>query len=428
MFKLYPEKLIIFGNGFDLWMGLPTTYEDYKNFIFEHKKEYQNCWNLFKFIETKLNVANSTLKLWSNLEQRLYKFLTDNVEKTNEIINEIKNKNIDLIKACIEKNESIRKWIEQIRLDYKEKLDKLNEWYKKIIKQNYSFLWNFNYVQNWKGNEFTRKLLNDPLLQNNQNITVVAEAHGHYEVHQNNLEYGYQLGFQLGASWQQISENNKKYCYYLNSSLIKLVKLLKIKNNNGIDERVNSNQLFFLLLFCCKHKDLIEQLQEKYKTSVSEDCIHKDFIKYLYDIGKGKNKIVEALYLNFDARKRPNENFYINSAYFPIDIWKQNNIFPDVYILGLNIDGQDKLYFVNQERSPIKLAIEHGKECYLSYYSQGVNDDKDKKDKLKQYKNCSEINDVDIINSHVLEFNILAKKAFGEDLFNELIDIKEISC
>lgn len=81
MFKLYPEKLIIFGNGFDLWMGLPTTYEDYKSFIFEHKKEYQNCWNLFKFIETKLNVADSTLKLWSNLEQGLYDFLTMNIEK-----------------------------------------------------------------------------------------------------------------------------------------------------------------------------------------------------------------------------------------------------------------------------------------------------------------------------------------------------------
>ena len=78
MFKLYPEKLIIFGNGFDLWMGLPTTYEDYKDFISEHIKEYQNCWNLFKFIETKLNVADSTLKLWSNLEQGLYDFLTKN--------------------------------------------------------------------------------------------------------------------------------------------------------------------------------------------------------------------------------------------------------------------------------------------------------------------------------------------------------------
>ena len=93
----------------------------------------------------------------------------------------------------------------------------------------------------------------------------------------------------------------------------------------------------------------------------------------------------------------------------------------------MNIDGQDKLYFINQERSPIKLAIEHGKECYLSYYSQGVNNDKDKKDKLKQYKNCSEINDVDIINSHVLEFEDLAEQAFGNKLFNELKSIKEIS-
>lgn len=264
----------------------------------------------------------------------------------------------------------------------------------------------------------------EPYLQSKSKIRVIAQAHGHNETHQN-LEFGYQLGFQLGASWQQISENNKKYSNYLNGSLIKLIELLKIKNNNGIDEWANSNQLFFLLLFCCKHKDLIKQLQEKYKTSVSEDCIHKDFIRYLYYIDKGKNKIGQALYLNEnEVRARPGENFYINSACFPIDIWKQNNIFPDVYILGLNIDGQDKLYFVNQERSPIKLAIEHGKECYLSY-SQVVEGDKEIK--FNQYKSCSGINDVNIINGHVLEFENLAEKAFGNVLFNELKSIKEIS-
>ncbi len=417
MFKLYPEKLIIFGNGFDLWMGLPTTYEDYKNFISDHKKEYQNCWNLFKFIETKLNVADSNL--WSNLEQRLYDFLTKNIEKINELVNEIKTNNIDLIKACIEKNESIRKWIEQIRLEHKEKLIKLNEWYKKLIKQNYSFLWSFNYVQNWKGDEFKRNLLCEPYLQNYSQITVIAQAHGHNETHQN-LEFGYQLGFQLGASWQQISENNKEYSKHLNDSLI---NLLKIKNNSGIDEWKNSNLLFFLLLFCCKHKDLVEQLEKKFKTFNKYSADSK-FVKYLFEIQKGKNDIGEALYLNFDARKRPNENFYINPAYFPIDVWKQNNIFPDVYILGLNIDGQDKLYFVNHERSPIKLAIEHGKECYLSY-SQDVK--RDKEIKFSQYKSCSGINDVNTINGHVLEFEILAEKAFGKVLFNELKSIKEIS-
>ena len=105
-------------------------------------------------------------------------------------------------------------------------------------------------------------------------------------------------------------------------------------------------------------------------------------------------------------------------------LWKQNNIFPDVYILGLNIDGQDKLYFVNHERSPIKLAIEHGKECYLSY-SQDVKGDKEIK--FNQYKSCSGINDVNTINGHVLEFENLAEKAFGKVLFNELKSIKEIS-
>jgi len=423
MFKLYPEKLIIFGNGFDLWMGLPTTYGDYKNFISDHKKEYQNCWNLFKFIETKLNVADSTLKLWSNLEQRLYDFLTKNIEKVDELVNEIKTNNIDLIKAIIEKNESIKRWVDEIRLKHKEKLIKLNEWYKKLIKQNYSFLWSFNYVQNWKGDEFTRNLLCEPyLLQSNPKITVIAQAHGYNETHQN-LEFGYQLGFQLGASWQQISENNKEYSSYLNSSLKNLIELLKIKNNNGIDEWANSNQLFFLLLFCCKHKDLVEQLEKKFET-FNKYSVDNKFVKYLFDIHKGKNKIGEALYLNFDARKRPNENFHINHAYFPIDVWKQNNIFPDVYILGLNIDGQDKLYFVNQERSPIKLAIEHGKECYLSY-SQVVKGDKEIK--FDQYKSCSGINDVNIINDHVLEFENLAEKAFGNVLFNELKSIKEIS-
>ena len=422
MFKLYPKKLIIFGNGFDLWMGLPTKYKNYKDFI-SRKKEYQNCYNLFDFIERKLNMGNPTFDYWNNLEQGFYKFLTDNVEKTNEIINEIKNKNIDLIEACIEKNESIRKWIEQIRLEHKEKLIKLNEWYKKLIKQNYSFLWSFNYIQNWKGDEFTWKLLCEPYPQNYLQFTVISQAHG-YNMMYKNLEFGYQLGFQLGASWQQISDNNKKYSNSLDDSLTNLINFLEIKGISGIDEWINSNPLFFLLLFCCKHKDLVKQLKKKFETS-NKYSADNNFVKFLFDFYKGKNKIGQALYINEnEARARPGENFYINPAYFPIDLWKQNNIFPDVYILGLNIDGQDKLYFVNQERSPIKLAIEHRKECYLSY-SQVVEGDKEIK--FNQYKSCSGINNVNIINNHVLEFENLAEKAFGNVLFNELKSIKEIS-
>lgn len=413
---MYPKKLIIFGNGFDLWMGFPTTYDKYIKFI-SNKKEYQNFYNLFQSIR-KLAEDNQKNYFWSRLEQNLFDFLTKNIEKVDKLVNEIKNNQIDLIKACIEKQESIKHWIEHIRNCNKEKLNELNEWYKKLIKQNNSFLWNFNYVQNWKGDEFTWKLLCEPHPQNNS-FTVVAESHGHYEAHQS-LEYGYQLGFQLGASWQQISENVKKYSDYLNDSLINLIELLKSKSISGIDEWTNSNQLFFLLLFCCKHKDLVEQLEEKFK-DFNKHSADTNFVNYLYDNGRGKNDIGHALYLNCDAWKRPNENFHINNAYFPIDYWKQKNIYPDVYILGLNIDGQDKLYFVNQSRSPIKLAIEHGKNAYLSYL-QCVKGDKE--NKFNQFKQCSEIKNEEIIKKHVLEFENLAKQAFGDDLFNDLIKIK----
>lgn len=56
-------KLLIFGNGLDLWLRLTTKFSDFKKILEEYKNEYSNYYNLLN----KIAHAEGDVE-WNKLE------------------------------------------------------------------------------------------------------------------------------------------------------------------------------------------------------------------------------------------------------------------------------------------------------------------------------------------------------------------------
>lgn len=93
MFIPQSQDLYLIGNGFDLYLGLKTSYKDFfkKNLLNEERKEIK------KFIK----------ELTENYEENSYKELED---KILEKIDKIKNYNLFLLYLLFEENNEIEQW------------------------------------------------------------------------------------------------------------------------------------------------------------------------------------------------------------------------------------------------------------------------------------------------------------------------------
>lgn len=75
-------KLWVIGNGFDLYHGLPTSYEDFYNFI----RKQRNNMHMINFMELVVSQANTeSYRLWSNFEENLGKI---DIGKLNQFRNQ----------------------------------------------------------------------------------------------------------------------------------------------------------------------------------------------------------------------------------------------------------------------------------------------------------------------------------------------------
>ena len=93
MFISESQDLYLIGNGFDLYLGLKTSYKDFfkKNLLNEERKEIK------RFIK----------ELTENYEESSYKKLED---KILEKIDKIKNYNLFLLYLLFEENNEIEEW------------------------------------------------------------------------------------------------------------------------------------------------------------------------------------------------------------------------------------------------------------------------------------------------------------------------------
>ena len=128
-------KLLVFGNGFDLWLGLPTKFSNYKKFL-EKTKKYPNCYKLLCHIAN----ANKDYE-WNKLEDDMCKYFI-NMSCNNEPL----ISNVDYKNACDEKYISLKYWIEDIRAKYKKELEDLYSWLKNQCESKNIFIWSFNYI------------------------------------------------------------------------------------------------------------------------------------------------------------------------------------------------------------------------------------------------------------------------------------------
>ena len=66
MSKTKVEKIIIIGNGFDLWQGLPTSYVDFKKYYEQNKKQFSIDLDI-NFIVSTDNILYTKFDLFYEL-------------------------------------------------------------------------------------------------------------------------------------------------------------------------------------------------------------------------------------------------------------------------------------------------------------------------------------------------------------------------
>ena len=190
-------KFVILGNGFDLWLGLPTKFSDYKEFLEKNRNKYSNCYKLL------CHIANTNQDYeWNKLENDMGKYFIKNYV--------LLNGDFDYKNACEEKYISLKCWIDDIKAKYKKELEILYNWLKNQCESKNIFIWSFNYIFSYydHNNLICTSLINGSEYQRR----MVTQLH--------RIEMGNNVTcFAFGADNQYISKNvfdqidNEKYKY-----------------------------------------------------------------------------------------------------------------------------------------------------------------------------------------------------------------------
>mgnify|MGYP003293505887 CR=1 FL=1 len=206
----FPEKLIIFGNGFSLWLGLPTKYYNYKKFLLRNKEKYQNALMLFDVITNYCNDAD-----WNRLEDDMYNFAINK----NKI--ELDNPNIDIEKANIEKNDSLNEWINEIRVQYKDELTNLYNLLYKMSKTNLYNFWTFNYIIDFMSPKLGKMIVANA--RGNGKVRSVTQLH--YRSHTDGTSE-----ILFGGDWTEIRKKYPSQLTLHSESLIRFCSKFYGKN------------------------------------------------------------------------------------------------------------------------------------------------------------------------------------------------------
>ena len=95
-----PKSVLILGNGFDLDLGLKTSYEDFVNSSYwPFRKSGNDCvGSLPQFLDRRLG----TIGTWYDLEEALAKFASQRVRPTSELVDKDKASFNELIQSLKE--------------------------------------------------------------------------------------------------------------------------------------------------------------------------------------------------------------------------------------------------------------------------------------------------------------------------------------
>ncbi|NOG28997.1 AbiH family protein [Lysinibacillus fusiformis] len=152
------KNIVIVGNGFDMSLGLKSSYQDFIEYI-KSRKKFTKDYELYKYNRLFLRKYENFRLNWSDFEslyEETVRKINNRSQKNEEPqdIFDISSVN-DSIKRLEEDFheyllEEYSKWIEQktisVGADYKRFTEKVNPFYKKMIKDKNTFFINFNYT------------------------------------------------------------------------------------------------------------------------------------------------------------------------------------------------------------------------------------------------------------------------------------------
>ena len=268
MFIPQSQDLYLIGNGFDLYLGLKTSYKDFfkKNLLNEERKEIK------KFIKELIK------ELTENYEESSYKKSED---KILEKIDKIKNYNLFLLYLLFEENNEIEQW-NDVEKKIFPSITKLCELKNEIIKD-------IVYLNN-------RKEIFDEIIKEKTKLTKEKESNKNkFEITKNTKVNKLVEDFLVKGS-REIESN---ICYKI-KELKESVKsgrnFFKLKEKCNI-ENINILNLEKFMLLYPENKKIIEKyffvklFIEKYK----EQKLNFDFLEELNKFEHIFGKYIEEL-------------------------------------------------------------------------------------------------------------------------------------
>lgn len=264
------STLLVIGNGFDLSLGLNTSYQ---NFINSEQFRPLLMTNYFaQYLKTKFDI-----KRWVDIENEIPQYLSGNFIDSNKDLNNLvieqgRNSKIAKHKECLENFKADYKQVKNHLVTYLktlpfENIDRNNnviDFISKIGSLNNLFVLNFNYTD-------TFERIVDLMYPEKNVKTNILHIHG-------TLDEGIVFGVQDKVENNYPSVSAYNYVYKSSSPYLKSYGI-----NNYLEK--------------CSHIIFLG-----YSLGVTDESYFKNFFKYLASRESSANsKIIDIIYFNEDA-------------------------------------------------------------------------------------------------------------------------------
>lgn len=263
------EDLYIIGNGFDLWVGLKTSYKDY----FEHRKYDEKRKELLNFFSKSISkeeleqmvkkYENENLFLlylismkdkeieeinWNDVERRIFsyiiefEYILENLNKKNKENNESKSKIEKTFIEMLLKSKRKKKIDLFLELNEFEKDfgNYINEQNKKYTRNGDIISKGENIIKDLEKNEELGKSFKSKNIRNvlNFNYTNYSSFYAHYNTKMINIHNNYKKPiFGIDVSGDEI------FCVFVEKK--KLENYIKNKNNININKFTKTSRVLF---------------------------------------------------------------------------------------------------------------------------------------------------------------------------------------
>lgn len=152
------RNIVVIGNGFDMSLGLKSSYQNFIEYI-KHKKKFDKDYDLYNYNRLFLRKYENFHLNWSDFEslyEEIVRRINNRSQKSEElqdilditsINNAIKRLEEDFTEYL---SEEYSKWVEQrttpIGPEFKKITENINPFFEKLIKDENTYFINFNYT------------------------------------------------------------------------------------------------------------------------------------------------------------------------------------------------------------------------------------------------------------------------------------------